>query len=438
MKRVSTFALALGLAVGAATTIAPAAHAQAEEQVAEFDAGNLSEGVRGPVAAAQEALQAEGPIDTAALRQQLESAQAAIQNDDDRFIVGQMLLQLGVKMQQAGAPEDQVAQVQQQGLRLALESDRVELERRGTYWTFIGNMANQAENYAEAVPAYQNAVRYDPNNGDAYIQLALALFNTGNPQAAYEAADNAIRIARQGGEVPRTWISVPLTNAYEAGDANRVLHYGQELVELHPTPENWNQALRVYQLVGQLDDQANLDLLRLMRKAGGLDQQAYREYVSLADQRGLPGEALAVYNEGVSASQMPAEQAVQSELQAEARNDEASLSDSISAAQSAGDGTIALNTADAYASYGQYDQAIDLYRLALQKGGVDAGTVNLRLGAALAAAGRTDEARQAFEAVTGSREGLADYWLVLVDQQAGGGAQTAAQPAAAEAETPAE
>jgi hypothetical protein len=41
--------------------------------------------------------------------------------------------------------------------------------------------------------------------------------------------------------------------------------------------------------------------------------------------------------------------------------------------------------------------------------------VNTRLGMALAMAGRKDEAKQAFSAVTGPRAGLAKYWLIYLD-----------------------
>ena len=78
----------------------------------------------------------------------------------------------------------------------------------------------------------------------------------------------------------------------------------------------------------------------------------------------------------------------------------------------AANGQAARATADAHLGYGLYTEAAELYRAALQKGGEDANLVNLRLGMALALAGRRAEAETAFRAVTGPRAELASYWLL--------------------------
>jgi len=75
-------------------------------------------------------------------------------------------------------------------------------------------------------------------------------------------------------------------------------------------------------------------------------------------------------------------------------------------------GGAALRVADALYSYGEYGQAAELYRAALQKGGQDANLVNTRLGAALALGGQRAEAETAFRAVTGPRAELAQLWLL--------------------------
>ncbi len=68
---------------------------------------------------------------------------------------------------------------------------------------------------------------------------------------------------------------------------------------------------------------------------------------------------------------------------------------------------------------GQYAEAAEFYRLALQKGGEDANLVNLRLGAALALAGRGPEARAALAMVSGPRADLASFWLAWLQRRPG-------------------
>ena len=99
--------------------------------------------------------------------------------------------------------------------------------------------------------------------------------------------------------------------------------------------------------------------------------------------------------------------------------DRASVSTDEKRAAAAADGRLAANTGSAYLAYGDYAKAIDLFRLAQKKGGVDADTVQMRLGIALARLGQKDAAREALKAVTGAeRKELASFWLLWLDQQA--------------------
>ena len=95
-----------------------------------------------------------------------------------------------------------------------------------------------------------------------------------------------------------------------------------------------------------------------------------------------------------------------------AASDHSSLAGERSSALAGSNGGAALRVGDAFYSYGDYPQAAELYRAALQKGGQDANLVNIRLGAALAMAGQRAEAEAAFRSVTGPRAELAQLWLV--------------------------
>ena len=70
-------------------------------------------------------------------------------------------------------------------------------------------------------------------------------------------------------------------------------------------------------------------------------------------------------------------------------------------AATAKDGSTASQTADAYLASANYAKALELYDLAIQKGGVNAEEVNLHRGEALFYLGRKDEARAAFALVKG-------------------------------------
>src|SRR3546814_14239563 len=73
---------------------------------------------------------------------------------------------------------------------------------------------------------------------------------------------------------------------------------------------------------------------------------------------------------------------------------------------------------DTYFSLGQFPQAVEQYRLALSKGGVDAGKANARLGVALARSGDLAGAKAALgQVTTGNWANVAGFWSVWVDQQ---------------------
>ena len=423
MKSVSTFALALGIAIGV-SGFAAATPAAAQEEVAveEFNPGNLSDPIRQVVAPVQAAVRGAEPIDAAALRQQLDAAQASIQNDDDRFLVGQTMLELSVRMQNEGTQPAELVEMQRTALRLTIDSNRLPAAQRATYWRFLGNFALQEDNLAAAEEAFRNALQFDPNNAEAQIELARIQFEQGNTAAAFEAADAALAAAT---ETEARWFLIPLRYAAEANDAARTARYGLAMLEAHPEAENWQRALNSYFIAARFDDQTNLDLFRLMDATGSLMGQTYAEYAQVADRRGYPAEALAALNAGVASGDLQANPTLQGEYQANADRDRAELDRVRSDASAAATGEAAMNAGSAFLSHGDTAAAIELFELARQKGGVDASTLNLRYGAALAAAGRTDEARTAFEAVTGPREPIADFWLVWLGQQAGAAAPSA-------------
>jgi len=94
-----------------------------------------------------------------------------------------------------------------------------------------------------------------------------------------------------------------------------------------------------------------------------------------------------------------------------AATERAGLARARTQALAASTGAPALAAGDAHFGNGQFAEAAELYRAALQKGGADANVVNTRLGASLALAGQRAEAEAAFRAVTGPRADLASFWL---------------------------
>src|SRR3546814_14243820 len=69
----------------------------------------------------------------------------------------------------------------------------------------------------------------------------------------------------------------------------------------YPSADNWRDSLIIFRDTGKLDDQATLDLMRLVRAAAAMKGEAdYYEYANSANMKGLPGAAKAVLDEGIA------------------------------------------------------------------------------------------------------------------------------------------
>jgi len=225
-------------------------------------------------------------------------------------------------------------------------------------------------------------------------------------------------VGRNGGHAPETLYRQSLAIAYEARTLAPALELARNLVTHYPTPENWRSALGVYRDLAGESSGSELDIGRLMRAAGVLtSERDYYEYAQAANRAGLPGEVKAVVEEGLSRNvfqaSAPDARAMLTSANGQIGEDRASLARLRTQALAAAEGRVARRTGDALFGYGQYAEAAELYRAALQKGGEDPGMVNVRLGTALAMAGRRAEAETAFRAVTsGDRVELARFWLL--------------------------
>lgn len=315
-------------------------------------------------------------------------------------------------------------------------------------------IANQAAR-AYAIGEYQRserllarAVELQPNNAalladHAQVRSMAATALIRNARQAEGQAmirdavtmlTRAIELQRASGQpVPESWRLRALALAFDARLAPQGIALARDLVTAHPTPLNWRDALLSYRQLAPADPAIELDARRLQRAAEGLAGE--RDYLEFAQRictdggrRPLrrptdtcpanpanPGETKAALDEGVSRGMLESSEAqVRSALTSVTRaaaTERTGLAAARTRALAGATGAAALAAGDAHFGNGQYPEAAELYRAALQKGGEDTNLVNSRLGAALALAGRRAEAEAAFRSVTGPRADLAAFWL---------------------------
>jgi hypothetical protein len=358
----------------------------------------------------------------------LPEVEAKASKPDDQYFVGNFYLNVGIGL------KDEL--LQRTGIEKMLASGAVPAADIGKLELAAGQLALNAKDWAGARDHLNKAVAVNYGGSAVEVYLAESYFGeaTGNIQNdQFTPAGKAL--AQQGlphlrkaieaeqaasGSADPSWYSRGLRMAALAGDASQIEWF--KLVLAHDgTAENWRIALRSLQDANhEMTRDEGLDLFRLMASTKSLSNDySYNEYAEAAWKAGLPGEVKTLIDNGRAAGELNASSL--SDLYRLASEsvtkDMYSLPSSETSAAAAATGPPAASTANAFLSYGEYAKAIALYRLALQKGGVDANEVNTRLGIALIRSGDKAGALDAFGKVNGAgvRKNIAELWTVWVN-----------------------
>ena len=417
MRIVST--LALALALGGVGLAAPAMAKEKEKAPAVKYTPAVANGFN----AARKTLDAG---DTAGATAQYQALKGQAQTDDDRYVIGQLAVNIGQKANDNALLNE--------GVDMMLATNKASPTQLPQLYMAQGRFAYQAKDYRKAQTAFQAAQQAGSKDDQLTPLLVSSMqFNgdTLNALKTLNAAIDANAAANQ--PTPAEWYQRGLAIGYGAkaspADMPAILEQTSAVtrkwVAAYPTKSNWHDAVITYISQAKAPTDVQIDSFRLLRAAGALAGDAdYREYATNVYLR-YPNEAKSVLEEGaskgiVNLSGKNDASEVLGIVKAKVAADQASLAAADKSARAAAKGTSALSTADALVGYGQYAKAIDLYKVALQKGGVDADTVNLRMGWAMALSGDAAGAKQQFATVNGIRKPLADFWTAHLDHPTAG------------------
>lgn len=402
-KAAAWFVTACGLAL----VVPPALFAQQPARPL-----SLSSAERASVTALQAA--AAG-TDRAAQDAALATARAPGRGADARYAVASLQHQIGIARGdlrlQAEAVDEMIASGVPQG---------------GELVTMLANQASRAfsaGDFQRTDRLLTRMTEIQPNNGAILADHGQLKARLGDRAQAVALLQRAIDAQRTAGQaVPESWYTRALALAFDGRSAPQVAALGQGLVATYPTPVNWRDALLGYRQTGAPDPGLDLDIRRLHRAASGLTgERDYLDHAQAMNAAGLPGEAKATLDEGVSLGMLSVAKPIVRQLLAEtnprAAQGRAALAAQRTRALAAADGRLASAAGDTAFGFGQYSEAAELYRAALLKGGEDPNLLNTRLGAALALAGQRADAELALRAVTGPRAELAGFWLAWLSRR---------------------
>jgi len=407
--------MALAIALGGMAVAAPAFAKKEQKQEATKE--KATPAVQKAAYDAQKAADA-GDIPTALTN--YNTAKAAMVSDDDKFMVGRIGYQIYQKNKDMALFEE--------AIDLMLASGKSSPEAQKQLYFAQGQIAYNKKDYAKAATAFKAAETAGSTDPDLVPLLVESTAQGGQTLQALNVLNEEIAKRQAAGQTaPPEWFQRGLAIGYKAkpnpAEAAAVgaatLDLAKKWVAADPQPRNWNAALEIYSQQAKLGNDERTDVLRLLRAVGALQGDAdYREYALDVYLR-FPNEAMQVLQEGNSKGLVNLTKGdaadVMGIVKGKVAADKASLPAADKSARAAATGKAALSTADAYVGYGEYAKAIDLYKIALAKGGVDAATVNLRMGWAQALSGDTAGAKTTFAAVTGPKKTVADFWVIHLD-----------------------
>ncbi len=358
-------------------------------------------------------------------------AEAAATTPDDRYFVGNFYLNVGIGKQ------DQA--MQGKGVEMMLASGKVAPADQVKMHLAAGGIASNASNWESARTHYTAAIAAGANPGEVEGLIAETYFRPAYSQIQGNNFSPAGReLALQG--LPHLKAAIdaqvkagtpPTINWYERGLQTAVVAQSPDAFDwakmtLARTDKlnDWRIALRLLQeSYKDMPRPANIDLMRLMFDAKTLSNDySYGEFIDALWKSGQPGEVKTVIDSGTTAGEIKKDRFSDFyKLATDAiPKDKAGLAASATAAAAAANGKPASRSADAYLGYGDNAKAAELYKLALQKGGVDNDEVNTRLGIALFRSGDVAGAKAAFGAVSataGARGQIAQLWSIWLDQK---------------------
>jgi len=427
-----TRALMVGMLLSGAAALpfaAPAAAQKKEKKDDKKGGLKLSPDV---LKAAQVAQPAIGAKDFATAEPAVAQVEAAAKTDDDKYIGAALRLDLEsqkLAAQQQANPNAPVNETVLAGpLDTLISNPSTPADVRGRYTYRRGALAFNGKQYPQALQYFTQAKQLGYTDPNLDLQIVKAKVDSGDVAGGMADLNTAIQASNAAGQkAPEDYYRYAIARSNAAKLKPQTLEWLKKYVAAYPSQKTWRDVLVTYGIqqnpVATLDNSQKIDLYRLMRASNALaDQYDYIDYARKVYDRGLPFEAQAVLQEGLSSGKIPAgsteAKASLAEAAASAKR-EGSLTAAETRANSAADGKLAASTADVYLGQGNFAKAATLYKTALTKGGVNADEINTRMGIALARSGDKAGAKAAFGTVQGTpRNEIAGFWTTWVDNQA--------------------
>jgi hypothetical protein len=334
----------------------------------------------------------------------------------ETFILNRMRLQLGQ------ATENNEMSVK--ALEAIIESGQLKPEDKARFIEAIANIYySSMKNFDQAIVWFN---RYGTETGDKakFRPFLLRAYFLKNDFATTKTeALKDIEAAKAANTAPPKDSILLLANVGAKNKEPEVyLQAVEELTRYYPTEDYWNDLLSRTRGKKTYNTRLDLDLVRLKAVVvpGKMEPEDYTEQAELAVLGGFFTEAKIAmdkgYPNGIPASKDKAAiEKIRASANKGAADDAKNIDSGIPAAQKSKDGVGLVNLGYNYVTLGQADKGVDLMKQGIAKGvSKNPEDAKLRLGYALAIAGKKDESIEVLKPLAAGadpRADLARYWI---------------------------
>lgn len=419
MKKMSSLALATALIAGTGSIAVAPAFAKKKEE-AKPAGLVVSAPIRAAATAAGTAIAAK---DFAAAETQVAIIEANAKTDDERYVAQAYRFQLeGTKLGDSANTAGLAAP-----LDALIANPKTPATELGRYAYIRANIAYNAKQYPVALANYKRASELGYTAPNLLLQMARTKIQSGDIAGGVGDIERQIAADKAAGKKSdEDLYKYAITALQKTPDAAGTMRWTREWLYAYNTQDNWHTAIYVFGFQGENDrkitKKERIDLFRLLSTTRSLaGEREYLEYADLAAQTANGTEAKAVLAEGTAAGKIQATNNNAKLTLADANSllaREGPLAVQEKRALAGADGLEANGVGDFALGNGNYAKAIEMYKLALSKGGakLDKDEVNTHLGIAYMGAGDKASAKAAFALVTtGLRGQIANLWTVWAD-----------------------
>ena len=288
----------------------------------------------------------------------------------------------------------------------------------------LTKMYYQLNNYPKAIQYGSQYLKDGGTDLMAAVLVAQSYYQQKDNERAIEASQALIKMANQSGQpVKEEWLQLLMNCQIRADKEDEAIKTLDLLLDKYPSQQYWNSRLNYAQTHGGSSDRKNLEIYRLKFLLGVMKDSEYVEMAQLAMALGFPGDAKAVLDKGFSSKVLGVgaskdrENRLYNLAQTNAANDQKGLVGFEKEASAAAGGDSDIKLGEAYASYGNYEKAVEAMKRGLKKGSVKAeDEAHLQLGIALANLKRNSEAVAEFKAVPADSKlaDVAHLWIIHI------------------------